>query len=149
MMGGTHDGQALCLSSQVRQVLADSSARDGRGDRLKDAAIFGRRIRFHIEGVDMAHATPGKQDDARFRSAEVLARVRIVFPGSVDGVLQAQDGRERQAQGAQAQAEHLASGMKGTEHIANLNRQVFQGRRIGNIRRDKSIVSYRELGVKR
>ena len=48
------EGRPFSLLSQLRQVLADRPAGYGRFNRLKLAPDFGRRVRLHVERVEMA-----------------------------------------------------------------------------------------------
>tara|TARA_B100000579_G_C22600403_1_gene742415 strand:+ start:518 stop:817 length:300 start_codon:yes stop_codon:yes gene_type:complete len=63
-------GHAMNLFGEQGQVLADMVARDGRGNRSEGTLDVAARIRLEIKAVNMAQATPGKDDDTALSLAE-------------------------------------------------------------------------------
>ena len=70
MVHAADQGHTMNLLGEKGQVLADVVARDGSGNGSKGALDVTARIWFEIKSVNMAEATPGKNDDAAAGPAE-------------------------------------------------------------------------------
>ena len=63
------DREAMRLFREPGHVLTEAYAGDRRGNRAELAADVATRVRLGIPRVEVAHAAPGEQDDARARGA--------------------------------------------------------------------------------
>src|SRR5438128_780322 len=70
MVHAADETKLICLASKTRQMLADVDAGNIRGNGAEFAAKFGRRLRFHVEGIKLAWATEQKNHHAPLCSAE-------------------------------------------------------------------------------
>ena len=63
MVHAPDQGHAMNLFGEQGQVLADMVARDGCRNRSEGTLDIAARIWLEIKAVNMAQATPGKDDD--------------------------------------------------------------------------------------
>ena len=61
-----HQGVLVGAGGKARQVLADRQSRQTRGNRPEFSTDFRRRIRLHVEHIDMAGAAREEDEDHRF-----------------------------------------------------------------------------------
>src|SRR6187431_2528972 len=96
VMNAADDGQASALAREPREMLGDFHSSDPGADRPERAADVDRRVGLGVPGVDVAHAAPGEEDDARFGFAETAGA-----GAGQSGVLEGEPGGKRETSGAE------------------------------------------------
>ncbi len=71
-----NDDQVMRLLRQIRQMLTELDARSRGCDRFETAAVFFRRVRLHVPGVDVGRTTAQPDHDRGLRHLPAICCCR-------------------------------------------------------------------------